>query len=217
MEKCNCVVQISAVCNKYDQLEEGAPTFNERMEMIRKIAPRVKRVIVRVQPFMHEVFQDVYKNLDTFKEVGAYGFIVEGIKFKSKRKGLVKVGGDFVYPYQTIYNDFVKLKEKAHKIGLKIYAGENRLRKYGDSMTCCGIDGLEGFKGNSFNLAHILNGDLTKPTPAQNIKGKAKCFHALTQTTAKRHHYNKLSFAEAMLEYYDKRKENMHKVFGITK
>ena len=31
---------------------------------------------------------------------------------------------------------------------MKFYSGENRLRAMGDSMTCCGIDGLEGFKGN---------------------------------------------------------------------
>lgn len=96
LEKCNCVVQISAVCSKYDKLEKGAPSFDERMEMIRKIAPRVKRVVVRAQPFMHEVLEDVYKNLEVFKNAGAYGVIIEGLKHRRKKAGMVKVGGIIV-------------------------------------------------------------------------------------------------------------------------
>lgn len=48
---------------------------------------------------MREVFLDVYKNLQLFKNVGAYGVIIEGMKFKRKKDGLVKVGGDFIYRY----------------------------------------------------------------------------------------------------------------------
>lgn len=166
---------------------------------------------------MHEVFKDIYNNLETFKEVGAYGFIVEGMKFKKKKKGLVKVGGDFVYPYDTMYNDFIRLKERAHQLGLKIYAGENRLRKYGDSMTCCGIDGLEGFKGNSFNLAHIINGDIVEPTEAQKQIGMANCFAALVQTTVGQRKYGNMSFSQAMLEYYKDRKEYIKQIFGLKK
>ena len=49
LEKCNCVVQISLVCSDFDKIEKGCPTFEERLDIIRKISPRVKRVIVRVQ------------------------------------------------------------------------------------------------------------------------------------------------------------------------
>ena len=89
LKKCNCVVQISMVCSSYDKLEEGAPSFEERLEIARKVAPSVKRLIVRIQPYMHEVYGEVYENLEKFKAAGAYGVIVEGMKFASKRPGLV--------------------------------------------------------------------------------------------------------------------------------
>lgn len=217
LSKCNCVVQISAVCSKYDQLEKGAPTFNERMEIIRKIAPRVKRVVVRVQPFMHEVFKDIYNNLETFKEVGAYGFIVEGIKLPNKTKGLVKVGTDYTYPYDIIKNDFWRLKGKAKEIGLKIYAGENRLRKLGDSMSCCGIDGLEGFKGNTYNLCHILNGDNPIPSEAQKKKNSGAIFAGMLQRKVASKRYEGLSFEEAMLRYYKEKKAHVDDVMGVNR
>ena len=106
LAECNCVVQISAVCSKYDVLERGCPTFNERMEMVKKISKRVKRVIIRIQPYMHEVFQDVYDNLEVMKESGAYGVIIEGMKFQKRKKGLIKIGGDFCYPYDVIKKTF---------------------------------------------------------------------------------------------------------------
>ena len=81
LAECNCVVQISMVCSRYDQLEKGAPRYEERLEMLRTISPRVKRTIVRIQPFMHEVLQDVLKNLPRVKAAGAHGVVVEGMKF----------------------------------------------------------------------------------------------------------------------------------------
>ena len=102
LKKCNCVVQISMVCSSYDKLEEGAPSFEERLEIARKVAPSVKRLTVRIQPYMHEVYGEVYENLEKFKAAGAYGVIVEGMKFASKRPGLVKVAGDYTYPKALI-------------------------------------------------------------------------------------------------------------------
>lgn len=72
------------VCSSYDKLEEGAPSFEERLEIARKVAPSVKRLIVRIQPYMHEVYGEVYENLEKFKAAGAYGVIVESIEFLAK-------------------------------------------------------------------------------------------------------------------------------------
>ena len=95
------------VCSSYDKLEEGAPSFEERLEIARKVAPSVKRLIVRIQPYMHEVYGEVYENLEKFKAAGAYGVIVEGMKFASKRPGLVKVAGDYTYPKALIEVDIL--------------------------------------------------------------------------------------------------------------
>ena len=125
--------------------------------------------------------------------------------------------GDYCYPYDIMLADFLKLREKAHETGLKIYAGENRIRTYGDSMACCGIDGLEGFKGNEYNLAHILNGKKPQPTERQKEKGTAMVFCNLIQRTANSEKYKHLSFAEAMVIYYEDKKNWLNDVFGITK
>lgn len=217
LSECNCVVQISAVCSKYDKLEKGCPTYDERIEMVNKVSKRVKRVIVRIQPYMHEVFEDVYNNLEKIKNAGAYGVVVEGMKFQKKKDGLVKIGGDFAYPYDVILSDFMRLKTKAHELGLKIYAGENRLRKFGDSLTCCGIDGLEDFRGNHFNLNHILNGDNAEPTEKMLEKATGNAFRALCADTVRGNKVDSQSFAFNMAEYYKKKKDMVDQILGVTK
>lgn len=217
LEKCNCVVQISMVCSKYDVLEQGCPSFDERLEMLSKVSKRVQRTIVRVQPYMHEVFDDVYNNLEKFKQAGAYGVVIEGMKFRKSKKGLVKLAGDFVYPYDLIKSDFMKLKKRAHELGLKIYAGENRLRIYGDSLTCCGIDGLEGFKPNTYNLNHILNGDEgVEPTQAMLLKGSGDVFKGLFQDTMHSKKFRSQTYAYSLHEVYDLKKITIDKTFGLN-
>lgn len=71
------------------------------------------------------------------------------MKFAKKQPGLVKAGGDFVYPKETLARHYREIRDTAHKHGLKFYCGENRLRDMGDSLICCGIDGLEGYRGTS--------------------------------------------------------------------
>lgn len=217
LEKCNCVIQISMACSKYDILEPGTPKFEERLEMLSKVSKRVKRTIVRVQPYMCEVKQDVKKNLKRFKEAGAYGVIIEGMKFKKKKNGLIKIGGDFCYPYQRILNDFLDLKKEAHEVGLKIYAGENRIRKYGDSLTCCGIDGLEGFVPNTYNLNHILNGDKVMPTKNMEKEDTAMCFQSILQTGASSRGLKNKKFADEMIRQYKLHKNSIDKAMGVEK
>ena len=217
LKECNCAVQISMVCDKDDKLELGAPTFEERLNMLKILSKSVKRTIVRVQPYMHEVYDDVYKNLERFKDAGAYGVIIEGMKFKSAKKGLVRIGGDSCYPYEVILKDFLKLKERAHELGLKIYAGENRIRKYGDSLTCCGVDGLEGFKPNKFNLNNLLNGEKPEPTDAQKAEKSGVCFGSLVQATVKGREYRNGSFANNMLKYYKENRDKIDVVMGVKK
>lgn len=213
--KCNCVVQISMICSKYDKLEQGCPSFDERLQMLEKVSKVAPRTIVRIQPYMHEVFQDVYNNLEKFKNAGAYGVIIEGLKMQKKKRGLVKVGGDFCYPYDIILKDFLKLKERAHELGLKIYAGENRIRKYGDSLTCCGCKGLGGFKVNEFNLNHILNGDKQEPTEKMKEIGTASCFKSFDMTGSGANRLYNTSFANEMIDYYKNKKEIIDIQMGV--
>jgi DNA repair photolyase len=198
LKQCNCVVQISMVCDKYDKIETGAPTYQERLEMCKKVSKNCKRLIVRVQPYMTEVFTDVMNNLPKLKEVGVYGITIEGMKFISKKQGLEKLGGDMVYPVKTLLNHFTKIKARCQKLGLKFYCAENRLRWLGDSLTCCGCDGLEGFRPNNYNLCHFINGDKPAPTAAMQKINTAMSLRALFQNTGNMGFFKKQSFADFM-------------------
>lgn len=214
LAECNCVVQVSLVCKSYDKIEKGCPNFEERLEIVRKLTKRCKRVIIRIQPYMCEVFNEVYENLKLFKEAGVYGVIIEGIKYQKKKPGLIKVAGDFSYPYHQIKRDFMKLRERAHELGLKIYAGENRLRIFGDSLTCCGIDGLEGFKANDYNINHLINGDITKPTENMLNGETGRCFHSLYMDGINYIRNKGKSFSEEMIYWYKTHKKMALDIFG---
>lgn len=217
IKDCNGVVQISLVCESYDPLERGCPPFAERLKIAERVAKVAKRLIIRIQPYMREIFDEVYGNLEKFAEAGAYGVIVEGMKFLSNKKGLVKIGGDFTYPYEEIKGDLEIFRKRAHEVGLKFYSGENRTRELGDSLTCCGIDGLEGFKANDFNLNHLLHGERPCPTEAQSEVGTASCFTAIHQRTIVVNQLREQSFACAMLKEYKDNRPYIEKVIGITK
>lgn len=215
--KCNCVVQISAVCDSYNELEPGCPSYEERLKIARKVAETGKRVIIRVQPLMHEVVQEVRSCLPRVADSGAYGIIIEGMKHSKSAPGLVRIAGDYAIDYATIRSDFLELREKGHELDLKVYAGENRIRELGDSLTCCGTDGVEGFKPNTFNINHFIHGDFTEPTEGQKRKGTADCFGSSNQTTAYQYMLKKNSFAQMMAKFAKEKQKLCRDVFGLSK
>lgn len=182
LAQCNCVLQISMVCSKYDRLERGTPSYEERLAILKTVSARVQRTIVRIQPYMPEVFHDVMKNIPRIAEAGAYGVIVEGMKFFKAKPGMTKIGGDFCYPLPRLRHDFEAIKAECHRYGLKFYSGENRLRAMGDSMTCCGIDGLPGFRPNEYNLCMLMNGKNPEPTEKMKEVGTGGPFKTLNQS-----------------------------------
>ena len=197
IKECNCVVQFSAVCDKYDKYETGAATFAQRLKAAEKIAP-FKRVNFRVQPYTPMVFKDVLKSIDLFHEVGGAGAIFEGMKYIKKQPGTIKLQGDFVYPVETLRKHFEIFKSKLHKYDMKFYSGENRLRAMGDSLCCCGIDGM-GWKPNTANLNHLIyDKDSYVFTDNMKVAGTAKCFCAINQDSMNASFYKKSSFADIM-------------------
>ena len=217
LEKCRCVVQVSAICSSYDRLEPGAPPFEKRLEVMREVSKAAQRLVVRVQPFMHGHLDETLESLPLFKEAGAYGIVVEGMKWSRSGQGLVKVGGDFTYPLDLISRDFARLKEASHANGLRFFAGENRLRAMGDSLTCCGCEGMEGFVPNTYNLNHILRGDLTKPTPAMLESGSGAVFTSgCYQKTTMVRWARGQTFTHVMSVYAKDNRESVERVLGIN-
>lgn len=215
LSKCNVCMQVSIVCASFDKLEKGAPPFEERLEMVRKLAESVPRVNVRVQPYMHEVFREVLENIPRFAEAGAFGAVFEGMKYQKKKPGLVKCGGDMVYPVKILQHDFERFRDACHENGMKFWSGENRLRRMGDNLTCCGIEGMKGFRPNVYNLNHLLNGDKTEPTEQMCEPKTAQCLHATNQKAGAWERQKNLSFKDAMLLLYADSKKTCDEVLGV--
>lgn len=203
LKECNVVMQISCVSKYYDNIEKGAPTYIERLNMIETLSKNVKRVIVRCQPYLPQVKHDILRNsLNDFKNAGAYGVIFEGMKYTKKplscKYELERIGCDLCYNKQMLQEHFELFKTKTHKLGMKFFVGENRLRQMGDSLCCCGCDDL--FRVNTFNCNHLLNCDKTEPTEAMKQKGSSAVFHTLDQSVGAYERQRTSTFKEFMLE-----------------
>lgn len=198
LSECNAVVQVSMVSPRFDRLEPGAPSFDERMAMLPRLAKACKRLVVRCQPYMTDCLADVLASIPRYAKAGAYGVIVEGFKSFKAFKGSVKVGNDYAYGKETLESHFTKIREACHSFGLAFLCGENRLRAMGDSLTCCGCSGLDGFEPNAFNLAHLANGDERKPTEAMLRAGTANAFSGMFQEAGIRRWLGAISFDDAM-------------------
>ena len=199
LKRCNAVVQISMVSPRYDALEKGAPTYEQRMAMLGKLAPNCKRLIVRHQPFMPEVLGDIVNKLPQLKESGVYGVIVEGLVSGIARPNMYRIGAQrYAYATDDLRKWLAVIKTECHKVGLVFLSGEDRLRSLGDSSCCCGCDGLPGFKVNKFTATNIRNGLKILPTDRMREIGTARCFR--DQTTVNTERLKKSSFAREMLE-----------------
>lgn len=214
LKECNIVVQISMLSSHYDKIEQGCPTFEERMKIAEKVGKAARRLIVRAQPYMPEIFDDFMGNIKRFAEIGAHGITIEGMKFMRKKDGMEKVGADYCYPLDLLKEHFEAIKTECHKQGLKFYCAENRLRAMGDNMTCCGIDGLEGFTPNTYNLCHMYNGESPEPTEGMKQVGTASCFTALDQTTVNNNRVKHQSFHGKMMELAKDKYDHFSRVFG---
>ncbi len=199
LSRCNAVVQVSMVCFSYDKMEPGAPSFEQRLEMVKKLSGNCKRVIVRAQPYITDVKDEFIANIPKFAEAGAYGITIEGMKFKKKKSGLLKVGGDYCYSENLLKTHYIKIREVCHKNNLAFFCAENRLRTMGDSSACCGAGGVNGFEGNRFNVVSLTNGIECKPTDKMCECGTAGCFKAIYQTTEGTRKLKSMSFAAQML------------------
>lgn len=198
LSECNAVVQISMTSPLLDKLEKGAPTFKERIEMAEKVSPKVKRVIARVQPYLPQCKQTLIKALPDMKRAGIYGITIEGMKFKKKKPGTVRFGGDWAYPDDTLKRDYLEIRSHCRELGLAFWCAENRLRSLGDSTACCGCGGIPGFEGNPFNCVSVKNGSGAVATEKMLQKGTAYCFNHVYQDAGAPNLIKEKSFHEMM-------------------
>lgn len=202
VSKCNAVIQVSMLSPQYDAYENIK--FKDRLNILDKLSKVAKRVIIRMQPYIPKVKEDIINIAQRYKDSGVYGIIIEGIKLKQKTPGTVKHYGDYVIPLFKIKSDFLEIKKVYNNLGIKVFAGENRIRSLGDSLTCCGVDGLKGFKVNKFNINHLLfDKENAIATDAMKIKGKGtQVFKALCQETFFTQELNNRSFEQIIQLYF---------------
>ena len=198
LSECNAVVQISMTSPLLDKLEKGAPTFKERIEIASKVSPNVKRVIARVQPYLPQCKQTLIKALPDMKKAGIHGITIEGMKFKKKKPGTVRLGGDWAYPDDTLKRDYLEIRSHCRELGLAFWCAENRLRSLGDSTACCGCGDIPGFKGNPFNCVSVKNGSGAVATGKMRDKGTANCFSSISQSAGIYDLIKQKSFYEMM-------------------
>ena len=184
LSKTNSVGQVSVVSRLCEHMEQGAPSFDDRIRIVEKLAKVCRRVIARIQPLFLWTSDDVIENtLPLLAKAGCYGVTVEGFKAPGKllaESGMIWYGNDYVYKASDLYPVMVRIRDACHYHGMKFYSAENRLRKMGDDLCCCGVDGLDGFTVNTCNLNHIFFGE-AESTAAQDSPGTGAVFHALCQ------------------------------------
>jgi DNA repair photolyase len=181
LRRCNAVVQVSLVAPSFAPLEPNAPPFRQRFALIRRLVPHVRRVLVRIQPYMPQVFQEVLRSLPRYAAAGVHGIIVEGLKRKRAAPGTLKVAGDWCLPIDQLAADFRRLRDRCHALRLRFYCAENRLRRLTDDRCCCGMDGLAGFRPNRANLNSLVFGASVRYSARMRAPGNAGAFKGLCQ------------------------------------
>lgn len=198
-KKCNCVFQCSMVCPSLSKLEKGAPDFDERLQMMEKMSTIVPRTIVRCQPYILELHKEILEQIPRIAKAGVYGIVYEAIKMQKKSSGMIKNGADFVYPIDTLTQKFRELKKICHNHGLVFLSGENRLRGMGDSLTCCGCEGLPGFRVNKYNLNYYIHDPKQLvSTRAMELTDSSQCWRSLRMKTEDGRILKTSSFKEMM-------------------
>lgn len=185
--ECNAVVQVSMVSPALDAQESG-PSYRHRFCSLYKLSRSCKRLLIRVQPFMLEDLAFIQGMLRAYSASGVYGLIVEGLKRTN-----------WVYDVEELLPALVELRERVHEAGLFFFSGENRLRYLGDSLNCCGTDGLSGFRCNRSNLNY--KAALRVYTPSMRTAGTAGVFQTSRMSMDERETLRSLSFMEAMEGY----------------
>lgn len=213
------VMQISACCPGYEHMEPGAPSYEERVTIMSKLAKAGIRVINRMQPFMIGYTKEIAAQIPKLADAGVFGVIFEGYKALDQNgdSRMVALGADMVYPLNILEPAAELIMETVHKHGLRFYCGENRLRWMSDDLCCCGCDGMDGFQVNRWNLNHMFfDGEWGSygPTPAQTVVGNADCFGTCMQNGPGYFMLKRLSFVNAMEAA--SRSLNFQRVMGVA-
>lgn len=209
IRECNCVLQISMACSKYDKLELGSPAYKERLQAAKFLSDKVTRIIARVRPYFPDCHKDIVAELPNYAKAGIYGISISSFISKKKQRGMVKQGNNYVFPLDIIAPRFRELKEKCHENGLRFFCCELGLDHWSDELSCCGTENLDGFIPNRFNVAHLAYDEIQpEATQAMKQSDTYQPFKCIGQSQAhalkcKGRSFEELlhTFGDSMIEY----------------
>lgn len=200
-KECNFVYQCSVVsptmCRK---TEPGAPTFEERLETVRKIAPYAKRTIIRCQPYIKELHAEIKEQLPRYKDAGVYGVNFENLFLPrgKGRSGYVFVCGSETEPLRVLEPLFRDMRDAVHEQGMVFLCSENRLKRLSDSIVCCGCEGLPGFDGNhAITAAYFWDKKYFAFRESQLAPGSALAFGVKLQSAGTNQALSQMTYKEA--------------------
>lgn len=202
IKECNCVLQISMACSRYDKLETGAPSYRERLKAAGKLSKHVPRIIARVQPYFIDCLDDVLAELPNMADAGIYGIIISGYTTRKKQKGMTREGRKYKFTVDELFPAYKTIKEACHNVGLRFFCSEYGLDWMGDDLTCCGTEGLDGFKPNRFTLTYLTYApELAMPTDTMMQAGTTYPFKCIRQTQAFALQIKDKSYYDMIMEY----------------
>jgi DNA repair photolyase len=185
IQKCNVVLQVSMACSKYDKLEQGAPSYEERLKAVKFLSDKIKRIVVRVRPYFPDCHKDIMREIPRYKDAGVYAISVSAFYSLKKQKGMTRYGSTYQFPNDFLYPKYKELKEQCHKNGIVFLCSEAGLDFMGDNLNCCGCDSLDDFKPNIFNVSHIAYDEITpQATEAMKATDTYQPFKAIGQNQA---------------------------------
>lgn len=201
IEQCNCVLQVSMACGKYDKLETGAPTYEERLKAIKVLSDKVRRVVVRVRPYFPDAHKDILNEIKRYKEYGVHSISISAYYSKKKQRGMTRYGNAYVFSNDFLYPKYTEIKNECHKHGIEFLCSECGLDHMGDNLNCCGCNGLEDFKGNDFNVSHLAYDEIEpEATEAMKQIDTYQPFKAIGQTQSWAIKCKHRTFEELMYE-----------------
>lgn len=174
LKDCNVCFHSTMCCSAYDRLEQGAPTYEERLAATHKLSAVVPRTIAHWQPYFFEFHKEAMKEIPRVKAAGCYGILNQGAYIKkplgycTERRGAWYMAPDEYDRYWT-----KAIRKACHQNGLVFLTSE--MTAYSDEVPCCGTKGLKGFAPSRCNSMYkIFRLDEYHATPAQCARGSAE-------------------------------------------
>lgn len=169
ISQCRCVLQVSMACSKYDKLEQGSPTYEERLQAVKALSGNVTRVIARVRPYFPDCYKNILAELPRYAEAGIYGISISSFISKKQQKGMQRYGNNYMFSLDLLIPQYRQIMKVCHENGMRFFCCESGLDHWSDDLTCCGTEGLDDFKPHTYNIAHLAY-DIPVPEATEAMK-----------------------------------------------